>query len=306
MRPNTRAEFEFERGFNALAKAKANRVRALGDGLLAKLARERLEDTLMHGAVLHAYGARLYQLKLDTPLQMQLFEAASEIYEREPERDRNWYADYFDMSSKLAHLYNNEHRFDAFHAQATKLLLIPAIGGVVNALHISQFWRACAETYDSLCSFQLAVSAAEMALQIHAVSIKKGDQRLLTLQDELDELYEKLEAPRSMWREGVYTDLRLCARCNAMVSLEGTFLLCPVCENAVFCSEKCADTHIQNCASDAKQPVRRVNVRSRSKCMACLREKAPLRCTGCRRARYCDTDCQRANWKFHQPLCSEK
>ena len=28
-----------------------------------------------------------------------------------------------------------------------------------------------------------------------------------------------------------------------------------------------------------------------------------LRCTGCKTARYCDTDCQRQGWAFHKAVC---
>ena len=39
-------------------------------------------------------------------------------------------------------------------------------------------------------------------------------------------------------------------------------------------------------------------------CFNHLLDTSPLRCSRCKGAYYCNTDCQRANWKFHKPSCS--
>lgn len=296
---------EFERELSQLLKATPRNVTAIGNRMLAKVAARRFENTIIHASVLYTYGRALYKLKHDVPLQITLLEGACEIFESLEKRDKDWLADYFDISAKLVHLYFQEARYDDFHNQATKIILLPAIGSAVEANYISKFWTACAQAYDHLCSYPLAVAAAEMALQIHATSIKKGDAVLLKQQDHLNSLYEQLDAPRSIWKEGASPNTRLCFRCHWAVSVAKNFLICPTCENAVFCSRECSEPHLRQCGVVAPAPLRRIDIRSRSKCMACFRVRAPQCCAKCRRARYCDVDCQRANWAIHRSLCAE-
>ncbi|CAM9816964.1 unnamed protein product [Sphacelaria rigidula] len=39
-------------------------------------------------------------------------------------------------------------------------------------------------------------------------------------------------------------------------------------------------------------------------CLKCRKKAANLRCSRCRKAKYCCKECQRADWKSHKPACA--
>ena len=41
-------------------------------------------------------------------------------------------------------------------------------------------------------------------------------------------------------------------------------------------------------------------------CAACGAAAAPLRCGGCRRARYCGAECQKRDWRAHKAACKQQ
>ena len=88
------------------------------------------------------------------------------------------------------------------------------------------------------------------------------------------------------------------------------FLVCGQCHNVPYCSVACHDAYWDQHEAVCEQPrvvrPKRVNVDAPDCCGYCLCAGAQLRCTACKEVRYCDGECQRADWKQHKSACAKK
>ena len=108
---------------------------------------------------------------------------------------------------------------------------------------------------------------------------------------------------------------------------------CERCKKARYCGRKCQKAawkagHKAQCqpaesleaalpAPEADHPAGAANVgdniqaslmpapvRDQEKvCIRCKQPGSPLRCSGCKRVRYCSAGCQKADWKQHKKAC---
>ena len=107
-----------------------------------------------------------------------------------------------------------------------------------------------------------------------------------------------------------------CANCDVFIDREplearGTdFLVCGQCHNVPYCSVACHDAYWDQHEAVCEQPrvvrTKWVNVGAPDCCGYCLCAGAQLRCTACKEVRYCDGECQRADWKQHKSACAKK
>lgn len=281
-----------------------------GENLLCFVEQKEYAGTMTQAMVMYTMARLLNKVESNPQREMELLEEACVIYDKHPpptDNMRNWLMIYFEMGFMLCRCYFALKHYNRLDERVGRLLLFSGITSHVPGVMVANFWEFAAQAYEYVRAYRRAIDCAEMSVQILAHTRPTDRPTLLRLdamQTNLNRLYEAAAKPHAMWApHGSHS--RLCETCSAVLDIENLlagqpFDMCGECGNALFCNEKCAKRH--NCRN-APKTLRRVNMRSRSKCALCFREKAPLCCARCRGPRYCDEQCQRSDWQLHRKDC---
>ena len=101
------------------------------------------------------------------------------------------------------------------------------------------------------------------------------------------------------------TEYRQCEKCNNIVA-RANFIPCNGCRRITYCSQTCLDEHLPDHREVCSRPrilAKRIDFFDHEKCEYCFCGQAKLTCSKCKKARYCDADCQVAHWKEHKVMC---
>ena len=162
--------------------------------------------------------------------------------------------------------------------------------------------------------FDKAIVHMERAIHIFVRTLGRQHEHTLASQHFLTPWYKESAKEESV--QGTDTRFRLCANCDIFIDREplvarGTdFLVCGQCRNVPYCTVACHDAYWVQHKAECGQPravrTKFVNVLAADCCNSCLCAGARLQCTACKAVRYCDAECQRADWKRHKSACAKK
>lgn len=150
-------------------------------------------------------------------------------------------------------------------------------------------------------------------ISICLVSFGGGSSLRDHSQFSLDRWYKEEAKEESVCGED--TRFRFCANCDKLidrlplVARDTDFTVCGNCHNVPYCSDECHDVYWLTHAPQCGKPVVRkkfVNYKAKDRCNHCLCAGATLQCINCKAVRYCDAECQKADWKEHKQKCCKK